>query len=84
PPCSSYAMRALRLGGWSAPGGGRGMARATPGAATAGKTRERRHGARSFGPAAATVAAAVLELRNASIALWLGGPRGAAAAQNRG
>lgn len=36
------------------------------------------------GPAAATVAAAVLELRNASIALWLGGPRGAAAARNRG
>ncbi|MCO8367533.1 hypothetical protein KGP76_18995 [Burkholderia cenocepacia] len=36
------------------------------------------------GPAAATVAAAVLALRNASIALWLSGPRGAAAAQNRG
>lgn len=50
PPCSSYAMRALRLGGWSAPGGGRGMARATPGAATAGKTRERRLGARGVGP----------------------------------
>ncbi|WP_229653097.1 hypothetical protein, partial [Burkholderia cenocepacia] len=32
---TSYAMRALRLGGWSAPGGGCGMARAPPGAATA-------------------------------------------------
>lgn len=36
------------------------------------------------GPAVATVAAAVLELRYASIALWLGGPRGAVAAEWRG
>ncbi|EKS9799720.1 hypothetical protein LGM43_31140 [Burkholderia seminalis] len=36
------------------------------------------------GPAVATVATAVLELRNASIALWLGGPRGAVAAEWRG
>ncbi|WP_186194602.1 hypothetical protein [Burkholderia gladioli] len=72
------------LAGRSARGNGRDGSRAAARAATAWKNRRRHSGVGGDRPAAATVAAAVLELRNARIALWTDVPRGATVAMVRG